>query len=161
FRRLAGRRTMPQTRLTLLLSGMIAGIPHQGGATWAVLQYLLGFRRLGHDVYFVDPLAESSLRPVGAGLADSVNTAYLWQVMSEFGFTDAAALLVERSRETAGLPYAELLRVARRTDLLINISGMLTDPEVLGHIPTRAYLDLDPGFVQLWHAAQGIDMRFA
>ena len=32
--RLAGQRTMPQTRLTILLSGMIAGDPHQGGATW-------------------------------------------------------------------------------------------------------------------------------
>jgi hypothetical protein len=148
-------------RLTILLSGMIAGVPHQGGATWAVLQYLLGFRRLGHEVYFVEPLAEASLRPAGAALADSINAAYFRQVMAEFGFTHAAALLVQRSRETVGLPYAELLRLARRADLLINISGMLTDPELFGRIPVRAYLDLDPGFVQLWHEAQGIDMRFA
>ena len=33
---------------------MVAAAPHQGGATWAVLQYLLGFKRLGHDVYFVE-----------------------------------------------------------------------------------------------------------
>ena len=32
---------------TILVSGMMAGDPHHGGATWAVLQYLLGFRRLG------------------------------------------------------------------------------------------------------------------
>jgi hypothetical protein len=38
---------------------------------------------------------------------------------------------------------------------------MLTDPELIGPIPRRVYLDLDPGFVQLWHAVQGIDMRFA
>src|SRR5262249_49766156 len=30
-----------------------------------------------------------------------------------------------------------------------------------GRIPVRVYLDLDPAFNQLWHAAQGIDMRFA
>ena len=24
----------------------------------------------------------------------------------------------------------------------------------------RAYLDLDPAFTQLWHAAEGVDMRF-
>ncbi len=40
--------------LRILVSGMVAGDPHQGGATWAVLQYVLGFRRLGHDVVLVE-----------------------------------------------------------------------------------------------------------
>ena len=48
---------MTATRLTIVLTGMIAAVPHQGGATWAVLQYLLGFRQLGHEVYLVEPLA--------------------------------------------------------------------------------------------------------
>lgn len=47
---------MATPKLTILLSGMIAGVPHQGGATWAVLQYLLGFRRLGHDVHLYEPV---------------------------------------------------------------------------------------------------------
>ncbi|MEJ7843925.1 MAG: hypothetical protein WKF95_19360, partial [Rubrobacter sp.] len=55
----------------ILLSGMVAGVPRQGGATWAVLQYLLGFRRLGHDVRFVEPVEEEALRPAGAPLARS------------------------------------------------------------------------------------------
>src|SRR3712207_1457565 len=38
---------------------------------------------------------------------------------------------------------------------------MLADPELTGPVPVRVYLDLDPAFTQLWHAAQGIDMRFA
>jgi hypothetical protein len=38
---------------------------------------------------------------------------------------------------------------------------MLTDEELTEHIPLRIYLDLDPAFTQLWHATQGIDMRFA
>ena len=32
---------------TVIVSGMIAATPWQGGAAWAVLQYLLGLRRLG------------------------------------------------------------------------------------------------------------------
>jgi hypothetical protein len=151
---------MIRPRLTILLSGMIAADPHQGGATWAVLQYLLGLRRLGHDVFFVEPIKAESLRPAGAGLAASVNADYFRQVVSEFGLTADAALLQAGTRDTVGLPYAELLRVARRTDLLVNISGMLTDNDLIGRIPVRAYLDLDPAFVQLW-ASQGIDMRFA
>jgi hypothetical protein len=54
-----------------------------------------------------------------------------------------------------------LREVARRTDLLVNVSGMLADGELTGRIPVRVYLDLDPAFNQLWHATQGIDMRFA
>jgi len=41
---------------TILVSGMIAAHPWQGGATWAVLQYVLGFRRLGYEVYLVEPI---------------------------------------------------------------------------------------------------------
>jgi hypothetical protein len=37
---------MAAPKLTILMSGVIASVPHQGGATWAVLQYLLGFKPL-------------------------------------------------------------------------------------------------------------------
>src|SRR5439155_5032573 len=70
------RRRLPMTKLTVLVSGMIAAVPWQGGATWAVLQYLLGFKRLGHDVFFVEPLAEAALQPAGASLERSTNAAY-------------------------------------------------------------------------------------
>jgi hypothetical protein len=43
--------------------------------------------------------------------------------------------------------------------VLLNIAGMLTDPELLEAVPVRAYLDLDPVFTQLWHAVDGVDMR--
>lgn len=152
---------MDRSKLTIVVSGMIAGNPHQGGATWAVLQYLLGFRRLGHDVYFVEPVQESSLQPAGAIFESSENAAYFRRVAAVFGLERSAALLLAGSQRTVGSPYDELRSVGHRADMLINISGMLADEEVIGRIPTRVYLDLDPGFVQLWHAAQGIDMRFA
>src|SRR5205807_1698076 len=96
----------------------------------------------------------------GAALSDSINAAYFRQVVAEFGLDRQSALLLDGTRETVGVPYAEVCTAARRADLLINISGMLTDQELTGPAPVRAYLDLDPAFVQLWHA-QGIDMRFA
>ncbi len=57
-----------------------------------------------------------------------------------------------------GLPYDRLRAVAAETDVLINISGMLADPALTEPIPVRVYLDLDPGFNQLWHAAEGLDV---
>src|SRR5918998_4521238 len=152
---------MPAARPTIILSGMMAAVPHQGGATWSVLQYLLGFRRLGHDVYFVEPVQEAALRPTGAPLDRTVNAAYFRQVTADFGLEQSSALLLAGTRQTVGLPYERLRRVARRADVLVNISGLLADEDLTAHIPLRAYLDLDPAFTQLWHAAQGIDMRFA
>ncbi len=139
---------------------MIATVSAQGGATWAVLQYLLGFRALGYDVWFVESVAASALTPVGSGLSDSDNARYFRHVASAFGFGDRAALSLAGTRETIGVSYATLRAVARRTDLLVNIAGMLTDRALTEEIPVRVYLDVDPGFTQLWQT-QGIDMRFA
>jgi hypothetical protein len=147
-------------RLRIFVSGMIAGDPYQAGATWAVLQYVLGLRSLGHDVYLVEPIAPLSLRPTGARLSASVNAAYFHEVAARFGLTDRAALLRQDTRETVGMLYADVVDAAEGSDLLINISGMLTMPELFEAIPRRVYLDLDPAFNQLWHAVEGIDMRF-
>jgi hypothetical protein len=153
--------SVPKTKLTILFSGMIAGVPHQGGATWVVLQYLLGLARLGHDVYFVEPVDEPAIQPAGASLRQSRNAAYFRQVMADFGIAQRATLLLSGTQETVGLPYDRLRELARRADLLINVAGMLADPVLLERVPARVYLDLDPAFTQLWSEAQGIDMRLA
>ncbi len=128
--------------MKVVFSGMVAGDPGQGGATWAVLQYVLGLRALGHDVALVEPVP-SFAPPV---------VDYFSAVVEAFDLD--AALLCEG--ETVGLPYAEL---ARGCDLLLNVSGMLADEVLLASAGVRAYLDLDPAFNQLWHE-DGIDMGF-
>jgi hypothetical protein len=135
---------------SVIVSGMIAATPFRGGATWAVLHYLLGFRDLGCDVLFVEPVDD--LR--------SDRIRYCDAVMSRFGFDDCWSLVPPGRSATAGLSRSRLRAAAKTTDVLLNVSGMLADPDVLDHVPTRVYLDLDPGFVQLWHAVEGIDMRF-
>jgi hypothetical protein len=142
-----------------IVSGMIAADPHQGGATWAVLQYLLGFQALGHEVYFVEPISNRSLQPDGSSLSESINARYFQDVVSRFGFRDSATLLQTETRQTIGLSYIELREVASRADVLVNISGILAIDESFRSIPVRIYLDLDPAFIQLWQT-QGIDMRF-
>src|SRR5439155_13572399 len=94
-------------------------------------------------------------------MADSINAQYLRRVATAFDLEQRSALLLAGTRQTVGLAYDRLVEVARRTDVLVNISGMLTDQELTGPIPYRIYLDLDPGCTQLWQAAQGIDMGFA
>ncbi len=146
-------------RLTILVCASIAATPRQGGSTWAMLQYLLGLRRLGHEVYLVEPIAAEMLVPLRSPLEQSENAAFFRRLIADFGFERHAALLQSGSGTTVGLPYGELRRVARRAHLLLNISGLPLDQELAGLIPVRVYLDLDPAFTQMWHAVQGVDMR--
>jgi hypothetical protein len=135
-------------KLRILVSGMVAGDPRQGGAAWAVVQYVAGLRRLGHEVLLVEPV--DRLTPE--------RRASLRAICAEFGLEGDAALLVVRDGSTVGLAYEQLVERCRRTDLLLNVSGMLADPRLTEPIPVRVYLDLDPGFNQLWHQVDGIDM---
>jgi hypothetical protein len=134
----------------ILISGMIAGDPGHGGATWAVLQYVLGLRELGHDVYLVEPVQRLGI--------DSVR--YFRDVVSRFDLSARAALLHAGTTHTVGLSYQQLRDVAAGADILLNVSGMLSDAALIERIPVRVYLDLDPAFNQMWQAWDGIDMRF-
>lgn len=151
---------MPKSRLTIVVCGMVASDLYQGGAAWAVLQYVLGFQRLGCDVYLVEPIAPSSLSPTGSSLGDSKNAHFFREIAHEFGLEQQATLLLVDGPQRVGLLENVVLDRARHADVLINISGMLTDVDLFSRIPVRIYLDLDPGFIQLWHAVQKIDMRF-
>ena len=146
-------------RLNILFSGMIAADPHQGGATWAVLQYLLGFRRLGHDVYFIEPVPANALRPAGVSLGESENAKYFRRVAEQFDLSGRAGLFIPGTFQTVGMPYDDMMAAGARADVILNVSGMLDDVQITRLIPRRVYLDLDPAFVQLWHATQGVDMR--
>src|SRR5437762_1326240 len=116
---------MRPTRCRIIVSGMVAGDPHQGGASWAVLQYVLGLQRLGHDVYLIEPQNPSSLRPVGASLESSENAAYFRSVTRSFGLEDQASLLLEETNQTVGLPIEALRIIFKQAAALLNISGML------------------------------------
>ena len=151
---------MTSTKRTIIFSGMIAADPYQGGATWAVLQYLIGLQELGHEVFFVEPVTQKSITPAGIAFEHSVNADYFRRVIAEFSLERNSALLLEGTRQTVGLPYEALEQITGRADVLINVSGMLTVEALTAGIPLRVYLDLDPAFNQLWHSAYGIDMRF-
>jgi hypothetical protein len=139
----------------VVVSGMVAADPCQGGAAWAVLQYVLGLERLGHDLLLVEEWEP----PAGVELAESPSARYFIETMRTFGLEQRAALLRRGGNETVGVPYDALRTRSRDAELLLNISGILTDPALIAGIPVRAYVDLDPVFNQFWHAS-GIDMRF-
>jgi len=128
-----------------VVAGALANKPLNGGEAWVRLSWVLGLRRLGLHVLFVEELAPAADSEDGA--------AYFRDVIEEFGLGSASALLRGEGESTWGLSRREVVEVAEAADVLVNISGNLRRPDILRCIPRRAYVDLDPGFTQHWHAA--------
>lgn len=144
--------------LRIVVAGSAAKAPGHGGWAWALLQYVLGFRQLGHRVFWIDPLERVTPGLQGVPLARSPHAAWFRSLVSRFGLADCSALLVHGETETIGRARAVAIQAARESDLLLNVSGALKDAEILGAAARPVYLDLDPGFTQLWQAVEGLDM---
>lgn len=141
---------------TALVGGVIANRYLSGGAAWTRLSYVLGLRKLGFTVYFVEQIARADCldaRGSVTGFRDSVNLAYFQQVTEQFGLAGAATLVYEDGEDSFGLSYAELRDVARSADLLVNITGHLTLKPLKGPVRCKVFVDLDPGFTQCWLTA--------
>jgi hypothetical protein len=140
-------------RETIAVAGSLAQRPFHGGHTWVFLQYLLGFRRLGWEVLFVDRLepemcVDANGRAVP--LHASSNLTYLSQVMDRFGLGDCWTLLYDGGREVVGMDRDEAAARLRHSAFLLNVMGFVDDDELLSVPPRRVFLDIDPGFGQMW-----------
>src|SRR5690349_18294485 len=125
---------------TILNGGAIAREPGRAGHAWTYLQYLLGFRRLGFDVLFVDWLEATP---------DASCVAYLRDVMERVGLGDRWSLL--HDGEAAGIARRDLLDRAQGA-VLLNFMGYVVDEDVLDAAAKRVFLDIDPGVGQMWRA---------
>jgi hypothetical protein len=149
---------------TAIVSGALATKYRNGGNAWTRLSWVLGLKKLGFRVYFIEQIGrESCVDASGAVTAfeQSVNASYFEEVCKQFGLWGAAALVYEDGRRTHGLGYAELVDVAQSADLLINISGHLTLERLKGPRCRKVYFDDDPGFTQFWHAAGNAGPRLS
>jgi hypothetical protein len=146
-----------------MISGAIAAVPLFGaGNSWAFLQYVLGFRELGFDVYYVeqlnpDQVIDDEWQPTD--FYSSANVRYFRNVIDRFHLTGSTALFQSEGSGHVGLSRAEVEKIAPHIDLLINISGHLHIRSILSAARRRMYIDLDPGYTQVWQAQYGADMN--
>jgi hypothetical protein len=138
-----------------IVAGAVANKPLNGGESWVRLSWILGLRRLGFDVCFVEVLGASACfdaagRP--AAFAGSVNETYLASIVDEFGLDGRIALLGAGGERLCGLDAHELGDLAAEAEVLFDISGHLGDLAIAARAQRRVYVDLDPGFTQAWHA---------
>ena len=138
---------------SVVVAGALAQMAGHGGHAWVFLQYLLGFRRLGWDVVFLDRLEPAMCtdergRPAPA--ERSVQLAYLVRVLEGFGLGDSFAVFTDGGGVAAGLGRGEVLGRLRESAFLLNVMGYLADEELLAAAPRRVFLDIDPGFPHMW-----------
>jgi hypothetical protein len=147
----------------IMISGAIACHPLFGaGNTWAFMQYVLGFRNLGFEVYYVEQLNQENCvndEQKPTDFSSSANARYFRSLIGRFDLTGRAALLESEGPGFVGFSHSELAKIARDVDLLINLSGHLHFVFVLSAVRRRMYIDIDPGYTQIWQEQYGVDMN--
>ncbi|MFN2541779.1 MAG: glycosyltransferase [Chthoniobacterales bacterium] len=149
---------------TIVVSGAIANRYPYGGAAWGRLEWLLGFKTLGCNVYFVEQIAPGNCvdeagKPTG--FEQSANRRFFDAAMEQFDLADRAALIYGDGSEFHGLKKNDLIEIASAADLLVNISGHLNLVPLFTRFRRKAYVDVDPGYTQFWHAAGNPSARLA
>jgi hypothetical protein len=139
-----------------VVSSVIANKVANGGNAWAVLNWVLGLRRLGIDVYLIEEITGGNCRDTQGNVArfeDSANLAYFRAVVDRFDLAGSSALICDGGQRVHGMDMAELRHLSADADVLINITGHLTIEALTQGPRRRVYVDFDPGFTQIWHAA--------
>ena len=139
----------------------LAGFPENAaGNSWAFLQWGLGLRDLGWDVWLVESLQKKEIfNPAGqpCGLSESVNLAHWKKLLHEIGWEGRATLLAEG--ET--IQERDLREFTQGADLFLNLSGHFKRPDLVQGAASRVYVDLDPVFTQIWAKVYQSPMNFA
>jgi hypothetical protein len=134
------------------IAGCVAQKPAHGGHTWQFLQYLLGFRSLGWDVLLLDAMEPECGDP-------HEGARFLERTMARAGLDGCWALSDGRGG-WLGMDRDDVIEAVRRSELLVNVMGFLSDEAVLDAARLRVFLDTDPGFAQMW-SALGLHDAFA
>ena len=133
-------------------SGFVAKYPQGGGVFSVVLQYLLGLRRLGCQVCWLE-----LLWPQGAHDHELIRK--FAERLAAFGLEDEFCLIyfphgewpaAGPTRECYGWSQERFAGFCAESDLLLDLCASVRPPDLLAAVRRAAFVDLDPGFMQLW-----------
>lgn len=136
--------------MRIVITGLLGQFAF-GGVTWDYIQYLLGFRSLGHDVWYLEDSGAWPYDPVKQTFGEdcSYNVKYLHDTMTDFGFGDRWIYRNGADGTFHGAGEQAARDLIRNGDLLINVSsaGWLKDYDFgLKH---QMFIDGDPMFCQV------------
>jgi len=138
-------------RLRIVVLGGMAQMPFAGVA-WQLLHYLEGFRRLGHDVVYIEDTDTWPYDPEQASLGDDAGPGVrrIERILSAHGFGARWAYRdVARDGEILGMSAERFDAALAQADVLVNVSAMTVLAERHLRVPVRVYLETDPVMPQL------------
>ena len=137
---------------TVVVAGALASKPGNAGNAWTRLTWAASFAQLGFDVWLLERLAH----PI-----DAEARAWTESILDAHGLAGRAVVVGPGDDVVVGPPLAGLEEALASAALLFDIGGHLGTTG-LGALPkTRAFLDDDPGFTQMWEAADSPGSRLA
>jgi hypothetical protein len=137
-------------KLRIVVAGFI-GLYPTGGVSWDYIQYPVGLKLLGHDVYYIEDTGQySTYRITERPWDDPYDTIeYLKDTMEKFGLKDKWAYRDTCSNKCYGMPLKKVLEICETADVFINISASSICREEYLKIPKRVLIDSDPMFTQI------------
>lgn len=149
------RSPRPCGGLRIVVLGYLVRGP-VGGMAWSALQYVIGLRRLGHDVLFVEDSGDSPwcCYDPARGVVDADPTygvRYATEVCARFGLMDAWAYWDAHTSQWLGPRARGAAEFCRSADVALNISGINQLRDWTAAIPRRVFIDSDPAFTQIKH----------
>ena len=127
-----------------MVAGSLAGKPGNGGEAWVRLTWALGLAELGLPVHLVE---SADLAP------DDPGVGWFESITGWAGLAERATLLDVRGETLVGPGRAAVADLAADGAVLVDLSGTLRDAALVAAFRRRCYVDLDPGWTQLWDAA--------
>jgi hypothetical protein len=144
----ASSHLFPSVRI--VITGLL-GQYSFGGVIWDYVQYLMGFRDLGHDVWYLEDSGAWPYDPINKTIsADcTYNVRFLEGMMREFGFGDRWIYRNGADGKFHGAGEAVARDLIKHADLLLNVSsaGWLRDYEF--GVRHQMFIDGDPMFCQV------------
>ena len=122
--------------------------PEFAGSTWVRLQYVLGLQKMGVESFWVDRLSAVDRFEHPHTLEYLVER--FDRTARQFGFEDRYCIVYNKGENYFGLSERSLRALIDSAGLLLNISGHLPPDSPLMKVPRRSYVDVDPGFTQIW-----------
>jgi hypothetical protein len=140
--------------MRIVVLGLIGQYP-LAGMTSYFLQYVLGFRRLGHDVYYLEDNGACPYDPRTDSVSMDVSytVGYLRRHFEAHDLGDRWAYR-DYNGEYYGLPAARVRELLRTADLLVNVSIANALTEEHRQARRVVLIDTDPPFRQI-AVAQG------
>ena len=127
---------------TIIVSGLACTYP-LGGVAWDYIQYLHGFYKLGHDVYYLEDTGGWAYDPFNVTFTEdySYHIKYLTEYLAALDPALTKRFCVRDPGDTFhGLSRERLEDVVRRADVVFNISTTLWLREEYQSIPVKVLL---------------------